>query len=49
MEDEVNDEFAKYFNGLPPKVAITTKEHSTKVSVLLYFLLLIYLLLLTKP
>lgn len=28
-EDENNDEFAKYFNGLPPKVAITTREHPT--------------------
>jgi len=26
-EDEANDEFAKYFNGLPPKVAITTVNH----------------------
>jgi len=29
MEDEDNDEFAKYFKGLPPKVAITTREHPT--------------------
>jgi len=32
IEDETNDEFAKYFNGLPPKVAITTKQHSSKAS-----------------
>jgi len=32
IEDETNDEFAKYFNGLPPKVAITTKEHSSNAS-----------------
>jgi len=31
-EDENNDEFAKYFKGLPPKVAITTKEHSSPAS-----------------
>lgn len=32
VEDETKDEFAQYFNGLAPKVAITTKVHSTKVS-----------------
>eukprot|EP00026_Physarum_polycephalum_P011316 Phypoly_transcript_11530.p1 GENE.Phypoly_transcript_11530~~Phypoly_transcript_11530.p1 ORF type:complete len:337 (+),score=60.92 Phypoly_transcript_11530:146-1156(+) len=31
-EDEANDEFSKYFNGLPPKVAITTRENSTNSS-----------------
>jgi len=31
-EDTENDEFAKYFNGLPPKVAITTKQNCSKVS-----------------
>lgn len=30
IEDETNDEFAKYFNGLPPKVAITTVQNSSK-------------------
>jgi ribosome production factor 1 len=31
-EDEANDEFSKYFNGLPPKVAITTRQNPTKIS-----------------
>jgi len=29
-EDQEKDEFAQYFNGLPPKVAITTGIHPSK-------------------